>query len=118
MTRGFSGSDSADLTLDRLARDEIEADDVRIHPDTLERQAETARAHGNPQLAENFRRAAEMALMSEAEVMALYDGLRPHRSTAAELAATAAQLDGVPAPRCAALVREAADVYARRGLLR
>lgn len=118
MTRGYSGRDSGELTLDRLARDEIEADDVRIHPDTLEHQAEIAQAHGNPQLAENFRRAAEMALMSEAEVMALYDRLRPHRSTAAELAATAAELDAVPAPRCAALVREAAQVYARRGLLR
>ena len=118
MTRAFSGSDSAGLTVDRLARDEIAPDDVRIHPDTLEHQAQIAAAHGNPQLAENFRRAAELALMSEAEVMALYDSLRPHRSTAAELAATAAQLDGVPAPRCASLVREAADVYARRGLLR
>ena len=118
VTRAFSGSDSAGLTIDRLARDEIAPDDVRIHPDTLERQAESLREHGNPQLAENFRRAAEMALMSEAEVMALYDALRPHRSTAAELATVAAQLDRVPAPRCAALVREAADVYARRGLLR
>jgi propanediol dehydratase small subunit len=118
VTRAFSGSDSAELTVDRLARDELVADDVRIHPETLERQAETAAAHGNPQLAENFRRAAEMALMSEAEIMALYDRLRPHRSTAEELAATATRLDQVPAPRCASLVREAAQVYARRGLLR
>jgi propanediol dehydratase small subunit len=118
MTRAFSGSDSAGLTVDRLAHDQIAADDVRIHPDTLHSQADIAAAHGNPQLAENFRRAAEMALMSEAEIMALYDALRPHRSTAAELAASAARLDGVPAPKCAALVREAADVYARRGLLR
>lgn len=118
MTRAFSGSDSVDLTIDRLARDEIAPDDVRIHPDTLERQAETAQEHGNPQLAENFRRAAEMAMMSEDEVMALYDALRPHRSTAAELATVATQLDTVPAPKCAALVREAAHVYARRGLLR
>jgi propanediol dehydratase small subunit len=118
VTRAFSGSDSADLTVDRLARDEIAPDDVRIHPDTLEHQAQAAAQHGNPQLAENFRRAAEMALMSETEVMALYDALRPHRSTAGELTTVAAQLDGVPAPRCAALVREAAQVYARRGLLR
>lgn len=118
MTRAFSGIDSAGLTIDRLARDEIAPDDVRIHPDTLERQAETAREHGNPQLAENFRRAAEMALLSETELMALYEALRPHRSTAAELATVAAQLDHLPAPRCAALVREAAEVYARRGLLR
>jgi propanediol dehydratase small subunit len=118
VTRAFSGNDSAGLTIDRLARGEIAADDVRIHPDTLGRQAEIARAHGNPQLAENFRRAAEMALLSEGEIMALYDALRPHRSTAAELATVATKLDLVPAPRCAALVREAADVYARRGMLR
>ena len=118
VTRAFSGRDSDELTLDRLARDELAADDVRIHPDTLEQQAVVAEQHGNPQLAANFRRAAELALMSESEVMALYEALRPHRSTAAELEALAAELERVPAPLCAALVREAADVYARRGLLR
>ena len=118
MTRAFSGRDAAELTADRLARDELGADDVRIHPDTLERQAQVAERHGNPQLAANLRRAAELALVPEAEVMALYEALRPHRSTAEELAALAARLDAYPAPRCAALVREAAEVYARRDLLR
>ena len=118
MTRAFSGRDSAELTLDRLVRDELDPDDVRISPDTLEAQARVAEQHGNPQLAENFRRAAELTLLSEESLMALYEALRPHRSTAAELDALAARLDGYPAPRCAALVREAADVYARRSLLR
>jgi propanediol dehydratase small subunit len=118
VTRAFSGRDAAELTTDRLARDERAADDVRIHPDTLEAQALVAERHGNPQLAANFRRAAELALMPEAEVMALYEALRPHRSTAAELEALATELDGYPAPRCAALVREAAEVYAHRDLLR
>ena len=118
MSRAFSGRPADELTVDRLARDDIAADDVRIHPDTLERQARAAAAHGNPQLAENFRRAAELALLGEDEVMALYDALRPHRSTAEDLAALARRLDAVPAPRCAALVREAAGVYGRRGLLR
>jgi len=117
-TRAFSGRDAAELTPDRLARDEIAADDVRIHPETLERQAQVAERHGNPQLAANFRRAAELALVSEADVMALYEALRPHRSTAGELAGLAAKLDAYPAPLCAALVREAAEVYARRDLLR
>jgi propanediol dehydratase small subunit len=54
----------------------------------------------------------------EAEVMAMYEALRPNRSTADQLAVLASKLDGYPAPRCAALVREAAEVYARRGLLR
>ncbi len=118
MTRAFSGRDSQELTLDRLAREELEADDVRIHPDTLEHQAAVAEQHDNPQLAANFRRAAELALMSEADVLALYEALRPHRATAEELEALATRLEGVPAPLCAALVREAGDVYARRGLLR
>jgi propanediol dehydratase small subunit len=118
VTRAFSGRDAAELTIDRLGRDELAVDDVRIHPETLELQAKVAEAHGNPQLAENFRRAAELALVSEDGVMALYEALRPHRSSAEELRALAARLDAVPAARCAALVREAADVYARCGLLR
>lgn len=118
MTRAFSGRDSGELTLDRLARDELVADDVRIHPDTLEHQATVAEQHANPQLAANFRRAAELAVMSEEEVLALYESLRPHRATAEELETLAARLEGVPAPLSAALVREAAAVYARRGLLR
>lgn len=118
MTKGFSGRDAADLTLERLAREELAADDVRIRPETLVRQAEVAEAHANPQLARNFRRGAELALMSEQDVLALYEALRPHRATAEELEALAGRLDGVPAPLCAALVREAATVYVRRGLLR
>jgi propanediol dehydratase small subunit len=118
VTRAFSGRDSDELTLDRLVGDQIEPDDVRIRPETLEAQALVAERHGNPQLAENFRRAAELAPMSEAALMALYEALRPHRSTREELGALAARLDGLPAPRCAALVREAAEVYARRDLLR
>ena len=118
MTRAFSGRDAAELTPDRLAADELDADDVRIHPDTLEAQAQVAEAHHNPQLAANLRRAAELALLPEAEVMALYESLRPHRSTAEELAALATTLESTPAPLTADLVREAAAVYERRGLLR
>jgi propanediol dehydratase small subunit len=118
VTRAFSGRDSDELTLDQLAREELGVDDVRIHPETLEHQAQVAERHANPQLAANFRRAAELASVPEAEVMAMYEALRPNRSTADQLAVLASKLDGYPAPLCAALVREAAEVYARRGLLR
>ena len=116
--KAFSGRPADELTIEALRRDELGPDDVRIHPDTLEAQAMVAAAHGNPQLAENFRRAAELARFDEAEVLALYEALRPHRSTAEELETRAAQLAARDAPRCAALLREAAAVYARRGLLR
>jgi propanediol dehydratase small subunit len=118
VTSAFSGRDSSDLTVDRLSRGELHADDVRIHPDTLGRQAAVAERHDNPQLAANLRRAAELALMSEEEVLGLYEALRPHRASVEELADLATRLDAVPAPLTAALVREAAEVYARRGLLR
>lgn len=117
MTKAFSGRDASELTPDRLSTEELGPDDVRIHPDTLRSQAAISARHANPQLAANFARAAELALLSEAEVLALYKALRPHRATADELAALADRLDSVPAPLCAQLVREAAEVYARRGLL-
>ncbi|MDQ1628653.1 MAG: propanediol dehydratase small subunit [Actinomycetota bacterium] len=117
MTRAYSGRASEELTVDRLAREELATDDVRIHPDTLEHQAQVAEAHANPQLAANFRRAAELARVPDDQVMAMYEALRPHRSTGAELEDLARRLDDHEAPRCAALVREAASVYARRGLL-
>ncbi len=118
MTRAFSGRPAEELDADRLATGDLQPDDVRIHPDTLAAQADVAQRHGNPQLADNLRRAAELALVPEEEVLGLYEALRPHRSSAEELVELARRLDAVPAPRCAALVREAGVVYARRGLLR
>jgi len=118
VTLAFSGRSAEDLTTDVLAREELGTDDVRIHPDTLEAQADVAQRHGNPQLAANFRRAAELTRLSEAQVMALYEALRPHRSSAEDLAALAGELEEQFAPLCAALVREAAEVYDRRDLLR
>jgi propanediol dehydratase small subunit len=118
VTRAFSGKPAGRLTVAALAGDELGADDVRIHPETLEAQAAVAERHGNPQLAENFRRAAELTAFAEDEILALYEALRPRRSTAPELAALADGLAARDAPRCAALVREAAAAYERRGLLR
>ena len=118
MSRAFSGKPAEELTVAALARDELTPDDVRIHPSTLESQAIVAERCGNPQLAENFRRAAELALFSETEILAFYEALRPRRSTMDQLEALAGELAARAAPRCAALVREAAAAYAARGLLR
>jgi propanediol dehydratase small subunit len=92
--------------------------DLRMDPATLAHQAVVAEEGGNPQLAENFLRAAELATMDGEEVMGLYEALRPHRSTAEELEALRLELEARGASRCAELVRHAAVVYARRGLLR
>jgi propanediol dehydratase small subunit len=116
MTRSLSGKPVSDLTLDAVRRGEISVPDLRIHPETLEHQASVARAHGNPQLAENLRRAAELTLLPDDEVLAIYEALRPHRSTPQQLTALAGSLADRGLPLCAALLTEAAEVYARRGL--
>jgi propanediol dehydratase small subunit len=92
--------------------------DLRMDPTTLAHQAVVASDGGNPQLAENFLRAAELATIDDEDVMNLYEALRPHRSTAAELEALRVSLETRGASRCAELVGQAAVVYARRGLLR
>jgi len=118
MTRAWSGRAAADVTLESLRADELVLDDVRIHPDTLEHQAQVAAAHANPQLAANFRRAAELTSLPDAEVLAIYEALRPRRSTRSELESIATSLDARGAVLNAELLREAAEVYERRGLLR
>ncbi len=118
MTQARSGKSSDAVTLDALRAGEVVTDDVRIHPATLRAQAQVAAEHGNSQLAENLLRAAELALLDDARVMAIYEALRPGRSTRDDLAAIIDELRSVDAPRCAALVAEALLTYERRGLLR
>lgn len=113
----LSGRPIDELTLEAAVRRDLLPADLRIHPDTLRHQAEVAESHGNPQLGQNLRRAAELAALDDDEVLAIYEALRPGRATLAELTAIAARLDMAGAPLCAALVREAAVACGRRGLL-
>ena len=106
------------FTVQAAVDGKLQLSDLRMDPATLAHQAAVAEDHGNPQLADNFRRAAELATLDGEEVMGLYEALRPHRSTSEELDALGASLDARGAERCAELVRQAAVVYARRGLLR
>jgi propanediol dehydratase small subunit len=116
MSKGYSGINADEITVDNIRRGDITLDDVRIHPDTLEHQAQVAESKGNPQLAGNFRRAAELTRFTDEEVLRLYEALRPNRSTAQELHSIAQDLNSRGAQRNAELFLQAADVYARRGL--
>lgn len=109
---------SEKFTVEAAVDGKLDLSDLRMDPAVLAHQAVVAEENGNPQLAENFLRAAELATIDDEEVMSLYEALRPHRSTAEDLAALQASLEGRGAARCAELVRQAAAVYARRGLLR
>ena len=114
--RALSGREVGELTLEAVRRGELGVSDLRIHPETLERQADIAAAHANPQLAENLRRAAELTRLPDDQVLAIYDALRPGRVTRERLADLAADLEQRGLPRSDALLAEAAADYARRGL--
>jgi propanediol dehydratase small subunit len=114
--KAWSGRPASELTVDGVVGGELGPDDIRISPETLRHQADVARAHANPQLAANFERAAELTAFDESEILALYELLRPGRSSGDQLRAKADELDARAAPICAAFVREAAAVYERTGL--
>ncbi|OMC37249.1 propanediol utilization protein [Mycobacterium sp. GA-1841] len=113
-----SGRDVAEVTVEAARSGELVLDDVRISRETLLAQAETAEQAGSAQLGLNLRRAAEMTVLSAEDMLAAYEALRPRRSTFAELEDLAERLAAQEAPICAGFVREAAQVYQRRGLLR
>jgi propanediol dehydratase small subunit len=114
----LSGRPLEEITLEAAVRGDLSPADLRVHPDTLRRQAAVAEHHGNPQLGENLRRAAELTALDDTEVLTVYEALRPGRSTLAELQALGDWLQAEGAPLCATLVREAAAVYERRGLVK
>lgn len=113
-----AGHGLEEITLDALRGGSIGADDLRATPETLRRQSAIALAAGRPQLADNLARAAELASVPAETILDIYTALRPHRSSADELESWAARLESEwEAPLTASFVREAKDVYARRGLL-
>ncbi len=117
MTLGISGRAAAEITLEAVRSGDVRPEDIRIHPDTLVMQAEVARAHANPQLAANLLRAAELARLDDFRVLEIYEALRPNRSTAAQLHVIADTLSFAGAVLTAELVREALEIYEKRGLL-
>lgn len=114
-----TGKTLKDITLDKVVSGEIKSEDVRITGETLELQAQVAESVGRAQFARNLRRAAELTRVPDDRILEIYNSLRPYRSTKNELLAIAEELETkYQAKVNAALVKEAADVYERRGRLR
>lgn len=108
-----------ELTIEGILDGRLGAEDFRISAETLLRQAEAAEAAAYPKLALNFRRAAELTVFGNREVLDIYNTLRPGRTSHRQLMELAEDLElRREAPLNAALVREAAEVYARRGLVK
>ncbi len=119
LVKTSTGKSLADITLDAVVSGAIKAEEIRITPQTLEYQAQVGESIGRPQFARNLRRAAEMTAVPDERILQMYNALRPNRSSKAELLAIADELESkYQAKVCGAFVREAADVYERRGVLR
>ena len=117
--RTRSGRSLDDLTIEALRADQLTAEDFRISRETLDRQADAAASAGYSQQAENLQRAAEMTAMSQQQVFEIYNMLRPGRATYAELVSLADRLHNeMNMPRLAAFIREAAEVYRERGIVK
>ena len=114
-----SGRAFRDISLDTVISGAITAEDLRIRAETLEAQAEIARQAGYIRLAVNLLRAAELTGVPNTELLQMYEMLRPERSTYEQLLELAARLEEqYHAPHTAGFVREAAEVYTNRGLLK
>lgn len=112
-----TGRPLADITLDKIRSGEVGANDLTIHPDTLRAQARIAAEAGFEQLAANLRRAAELAVVPNEKVLAIYEALRPYRVTKQQLLALADELEAeYDAVENARFIREAAAVYEERDL--
>lgn len=113
------GASLDQLSLEQLRAGVIAGEDVRATEQTLMLQAEIAAESGQDQLASNLRRAAEMTRVPDDVILSVYTALRPGRSSQAGLEEWARTLEEeFEAVQVAAFVREAADAYRARGLIR
>ena len=118
LVRTPGGLGLEELTLDALRSGRLDASEMRATAETLELQAQVARAAGRAQLAANLQRGAELTAVPDEVILEVYTALRPHRSTADELERWADRLEAeFQATMTAAFVREARSVYAKRNLL-
>lgn len=115
--RAGSGRLLTEITAEAARAQTLSMADLQISAETLRAQAAVARDAGYGRLAGNLIRAAELTAVPNAEVLRMYELLRPGRATQAELLALAALLEQqYAAPECARLVRAAAEVYQTRGM--
>jgi propanediol dehydratase small subunit len=117
--KSATGKVLADFSVERVKSGELKAEDFRIAPETLEMQAQVAESVNRDTLARNMRRAAELIAVPDEELLSVYNSLRPYRCTKAELYAIADNLETKYGCKInAAFIREAADVYEKRGRLK
>ena len=115
----FSGRSIDELNVQGILSGQLTAEDFRIHAERLNHQAKVAEDAGYTQLAGNLRQAAELTHMSNEEILEIYNTLRPRRTSYTEMIDMADRLENErKAPLTASLLREAAEVYLKRGIVK
>ena len=108
-----------DITLEALRNGTVAASDLTIRRQTLLDQAALADSRGYPQLARNFRRAAELTLIPNDLLIETYEKLRPYRATYYQLLALSQEIAArYDAPETGDYIRQAAEAYKAKGLLK
>ncbi|HCX05092.1 MAG: diol dehydratase small subunit [Tissierellales bacterium] len=114
-----SGKKLSELTLEKAINGEVKNDDLKVSKETLDMQAEVAEKVNRKALADNFRRAAELIEVPDERILEIYGALRPYRSTKQELLDIADELEKKYNCKInSEFVREAAEVYEKRGRLK
>lgn len=111
-----TGKPFTSLSYEKVLSGELQIEDMRIAPETLEMQAQVAESVKREAFAGNLRRAAELIPVPDKRLLEIYNALRPYKSTKQELIDIADELlNKYGAKTASALVREAAEVYEKRG---
>jgi propanediol dehydratase small subunit len=109
----------SEITLENVRFGKLSTDDLTIQRGTLLVQAKRAEAEGYPQLARNFRRAAELTALPNDVLLAAYEKLRPYRASYFELLALSQEIAArYDAPETGSYIREAAEANRDKGLLK
>ena len=117
---GSRGKPLDSLTLDAVMEGDVSMEDLCITPQALLQQAQIAKSVGRTALAGNLERAAEMSGIPQAEIMDIYEMLRPGRAGSRQELLDAARRirSQYTADLLASFIEEAADFYDKRGLFR
>jgi propanediol dehydratase small subunit len=107
------------ITLDAVRNGEVASSDLTVRRETLLSQAALAEQRGYPQLARNFRRAAELTAIPNGVLIETYEKLRPYRATYYQLLALSQEVAArYDAPETGDYIRQAAEAYKAKGLVK
>lgn len=108
-----------DINFENIKSKKVLSSDCRTSRQSLFYQADIAEASGNKNLADNFKRAAEMVDIESERLIDIYNALRPYRSSEKELHEIALELrEQYHAEKTADFVEEALRVLKERKKLR